>query len=166
MFNEIAKQALLPMFGVLLGAWLSSSFFPFKLKIKQLTWEKELWAKETFYESISRINFLISNHVKEEYEDRFSMSSITTSSVEREVSKEIKSLHEISYKIKIYLRKKDLHIFENYLAESQSIFDEAKSSYGSWYQGDIEAENNHSEEILYRHHVAVTNALNKLSLPV
>lgn len=166
MFDEIAKQALLPMFGVLLGAWLSSSFFPFRLKVKQLTWEKELWAKETFYESISRVNFLISNHVKIEYEDRFSMSSIPPSDVEKEVFKEIKNLHEISHKMKIYLKGKNLHVFTEYIKESQSIFDEAKSTYGSWYQGDIEAKNNHSEETLNSHHEAAIKALKKLNLPV
>jgi hypothetical protein len=48
----------LPLLGVIVGAWLTNSFFPFRLKRREWRWEKEVWAKELFFETVSRVNFI------------------------------------------------------------------------------------------------------------
>ena len=62
----------LPLLGVVLGAWLTNSFFPFRLKRREWRWEKELWAKEVFFETVSRVSFIAEHYLKGEYQDKFS----------------------------------------------------------------------------------------------
>ncbi|MCF4009709.1 hypothetical protein [Rheinheimera sp. UJ63] len=135
----------LPLLGVIVGAWLTNSFFPFRLKRREWRWEKELWAKERFFETVARINFISKHYLKGECDDHFSMSSLDMVEADKEILRLIKELHAEGHKIKLYLKKSDAQIFEQYLTDSQNGYDCAKESWGQWHQGDEIAEIQHTE---------------------
>ncbi|WP_319558366.1 hypothetical protein [Thiomicrorhabdus sp.] len=135
----------LPLIGVFVGAWLAGSFFPFRLKRREWRWEKELWAKERFFETVARVNFISEHYLKGERDDHFSMSSLGMVEADEEILKLIKELHAEGHKIRLYLNKSDAQLFEKYLTDSQDGYDGDKESWGQWHQGDEPAEVQHTE---------------------
>lgn len=138
----------LPLLGVVLGAWLTNSFFPFRLKRREWRWEKELWAKEVFFETVSRVSFIAEHYLKGEYQDKFSMSGLALHDADREILRLIKELHAIGHKIKLYLSKSDAKLFDQYLLDSQMECDAAQESWGQWHGDDYTAEIQHTENTI------------------
>ncbi|PPC79078.1 hypothetical protein C4K68_01915 [Pokkaliibacter plantistimulans] len=135
----------LPLLGVIVGAWLTNSFFPFRLKRREWRWEKELWAKERLFETVSQVSFIAEHYLKGERDDHFSMSGLGIVEAEHEIMKLIKGLHAEGYKIRLYLNKSDAQLFEKYLADSQDGYDGDKESWGHWGEGDEVSEILHIE---------------------
>ena len=109
----------LPVLGVVIGAWLTNSFFPFRLKRREWRWEKELWARELFFETLSRISFISDHYLKSEYSEKFSMSGLSLFEADKEITGLIKELHSQGFKIRLYLDKKSKLVFDSYLSKSQ-----------------------------------------------
>lgn len=154
----------LPLLGVVVGAWLSNSVFPFRLKRREWRWEKETWARETFFETVSRIAFIADHYLKGEYEDRFSMSSLDIHGAESEIVRLVKELHFSGHKIKLYLDKSNARVFEQYLRDSQLEYNVAKESWGQWNDDDDIAVVQHTEEAISGQGRAASNALANLKL--
>lgn len=152
-------------FAIFLGSFLGSLLFPTLLKRNDRLYENKCWARETFYESISKINFHIKNHERSKFEDKFSMSDLSESHIEKEIFKDIRNLHKNSYKINLYLSRKDRAVFNIFLKESREAFDEAKSTYGCWAHDDSIEKEAHSDEMLYNQKEIAVSALEKLKLP-
>lgn len=154
----------LPLLGVVVGAWLTNSFFPFRLKRKEWRWEKELWAKEVFFETVSRINFIAEHYLKGEYEEKFSMSDLALREANNEIMRLVKELHSVGYKLKLYLNNPDAKLFEQYLRDSQTEYDAAKESWGQWYEDDEMAVTQHTENTIARQGKVAANILEKFKL--
>lgn len=122
----------LPLLGTIIGSWLSQLYFPFEKKKREWSWEKEIFARETFYEAVARVDFLASNYLKSEHEERFSMSAFGLKKTNEEIVAIIRSLHVNAHKISIYLNSKDSELFQKYLKESQNEFDIAAQTWGQW----------------------------------
>lgn len=140
-FYKVFSQYLfpflaLPLLGTIVGSWLSQLYFPFKKRKQEWSWEKEIAAKETFYESVAKVSFLASNYLKSEHEDKFSMSTFGLEETNDEIIKIIRSLHVNAHKILIYLEKHDCELFKQYLEESQTEFDAAAQTWGQWNDDD------------------------------
>lgn len=132
----------LPLLGTIIGSWLTQLYFPFRKKKREWAWEKEVAARETFYENVARVGFLASNYLKSEHEERFSMSAFGLKETENEITKIIRSLHVNAHKISIYLENDDHKLFKEYLEESQNEFDEAAQTWGQWNRDE---ENDYAE---------------------
>ena len=154
----------LPLLGVVLGAWLTNSFFPFRLKRREWRWEKELWAKELFFETVSRVNFIADHYLKGEYEDKFSMSGLALHEADKEILRLIKDLHTIGHKLKLYLNKSDAKLFDEYLLGSQTEYDAAKESWGQWHDDDHMAEIQHTESTIHSQGKVAASTLEKFKL--
>lgn len=154
----------LPLLGVVVGAWLSNSFFPFRLKRREWRWEKETWARELFFETVSRIAFIAEHYLKEEYEDRFSMSGMGLRDADNEIMRLVKELHLSGHKITLYLNKPNAKVFEQYLRDSQTEYDAAKESWGQGYDDDHIASVQHTEETIAGQGRVAIKALAKLKL--
>jgi hypothetical protein len=130
----------LPLLGTIIGSWLSQLYFPFKKKKREWNWEKEVLARETFYENVARVGFLSRNYLISEYEERFSMSAFNLQQTNSEIVNIVRSLNLNAHKISIYLSKSDSKLFRQYLEESQVDFDEASRSWGQWNDDDEEGQ--------------------------
>lgn len=146
--NYILPFMGLPLLGVVVGAWLTNSFFPFRLKRREWRWEKELWAKELFFETVSRVFFIAGHYLKGEYEEKFSMSGLGLHEADEEIMRLVKELHSVGHKLKLYLSKSDSRIFEEYLKDSQKEYDAAKESWGMWNQDDEISTMQHTENTI------------------
>lgn len=142
----------LPLLGTIIGSWLSQLYFPFKKKKREWSWEKEILAKETFYENVARVEFLSLNYLKSEHGERFSMSAFGLQDTYSEIVNIIRSLHVNAHKILIYLSKSDSELFRQYLNESQGAFDEAAQTWGQWYDDEQShyAEIAHTESTIHK----------------
>ena len=154
----------LPLLGVVVGAWLSNSFFPFRLKRREWRWEKETWAREQFFETVSRIAFIADHYLKGEYEDSFSMSDLGLQDADKEILRLVKELHLTGHKIVLYLNKPNAKVFKQYLRDSQTEYDAAKDSWGQWHDGDDIAEVQHTEKTIAEQGRVASDALAKLKL--
>lgn len=154
----------LPLLGVVFGAWLTNSFFPFRLKRREWRWEKELWAKELFFETVSRVRFIADHYLKGEYEEKFSMSGLGLHEADEEIMRLIKELHSVGHKLKLYLNKPDAKLFEQYLLDSQTEYDVAKESWGQWYDDDKMAVPQHTENTIAGQGKVAANILEKFKL--
>ncbi|WP_432340114.1 hypothetical protein [Yersinia enterocolitica] len=154
----------LPLLGVIIGAWLTNSFFPFRLKRREWRWEKEAWAKELFFETVSRVNFIAENYLKSEYGDKFSMSGLALHEADNEIMRLVKELHSVGHKLKLYLKKSDAKLFEQYLRDSQTELDAAKESWGQWYENDHIAIAQHTENTITRQGQVAANIIEKFRL--
>lgn len=151
-FLQFGMQYLFPffgsLFGVIVGAWLTNSFFPFRLKRREWRWEKELWANELFFETVSRISFIADHYIKAEYGERFSMSGLGLSDANDEIMRLVKNLHSEGHKLRLYMSRENAQIFEQYLRDSQEKYDIARASWGSWDVDDDISENMHTENVV------------------
>lgn len=138
----------LPLLGIVVGAWLTNSFFPFRLKRREWRWEKEVWAKEFFFETVARVNFVAENYLRSEYEETFSMVGLGLHEADREIMQLIKELHLVGHQLKLYLSKSEAKLFEKYLNDSQAAYDVAKESWGQWYEDDDIAAVQHTENTI------------------
>ncbi|MCY0964047.1 hypothetical protein [Parathalassolituus penaei] len=154
----------LPLLGVVVGAWLTNSFFPFQLKRREWRWDKELWAKELFFETVSRINFIADHYMKSECEERFSMSGLGLREAEEEIMRLVKELHSVGYKLKLYLNRSDAKIFDEYLCSSQLEYDAAKDSWGMWEPDDEISPVLHSENTIAGQGKIAAKVLEKFKL--
>lgn len=167
MTNEILSfiaPFLLPLSGVVVGAWLSNSVFPFKLRRREWRWDKEVWARELVFEHVSRISFVAEHYFKGEYDDQFSMSGLTMPEADREILSLIKDLHQNGHKIRIYLDKKNAEVFDNYLVESQNGYDHAKETWNQWMPDDDMAEIGHTENTISEQGKVASEALRAFKL--
>ena len=153
----------LPLLGVIVGAWLTNSFFPFRLKRREWRWEKELWAKERFFETVARVYFISEHYLKGMHDDHFSMSSLGMVEAKNEILKLIKELHTEGHKIRLYLNKSDAKLFEQYLTDSQNAYDGDKESWGLWHQGDEISEIQHTESSISRQGELAQEVLNNFN---
>lgn len=154
----------LPLLGVVVGAWLANSFFPFRLKRREWRWEKEVWAKELFTETVSRVNFIAEHYLKSEYGENFSMSGLTLHEANDEIMRLVKNLHSVGHKLKLYLNKSDAKLFEQYLSDSQTEYDSAKDSWGQWHEGDHMAMIHHIENTIASQGQVAANTIEKFKL--
>lgn len=154
----------LPLIGAVTGAWLTSSFFPFRLKRREWRWEKEIWAREMLFESISRVRFLAEHYIQSEQQDRFSMSGLNLGEVADEIVMLVRSLHKVGHKIKLYLDKHNVEVFESYLHESQQEYDAAKEDWGQWAPDDYMSELTHTEDIIWAQGQVAKKALKKFRI--
>lgn len=154
----------LPLLGVIVGAWLSNAFFPFRLKRREWRWGKEMWAKELFFETVSRVNFIAEHYLKSEYQEKFSMSDLALTEVNDEIMRLVKELHSVGHKLKLYLNKSDARLFEQYLRDSQAAYDEAKESWGEWYPDDDMAVTQHTEATVAKQGKVAANIIDKFKL--
>lgn len=165
-FVQFGVQYLFPIFGpllgVIVGAWLTNSFFPFKLKRREWRWEKELWANELFFETVSRISFVADHYIKAEYGEKFSMSGLGLDEANDEIMRLVKKLHSEGHKLKLYMSRESAHVFEQYLRESQKKYDIAKESWGCWEEGDYISETQHTENIVAGQGEIAANTLERL----
>jgi hypothetical protein len=146
--NYILPFMGLPLLGVVVGAWLTNSFFPFRLKRREWRWEKEVWAKELFFETVSRVRFISDHYLIGEYEEKFSMTGLGLHEADEEIIRLVKELHSIGHKLKLYLSKSDTKLFEEYLRDSQTEYDAAKEGWGVWNQGDEISPMQHTENTI------------------
>ncbi|SMY15931.1 hypothetical protein [Photobacterium aquimaris] len=146
MLENVIALIGLPLFGTVVGAFLTNFFFPYKLKRKQWKWEKEVKARESLVELLSRIRFVTEHYLSSLYMDSFSMSN--AQNVEEEVIDLVKNLHSESYKYLIYLPKKDQKVFKEFLEQSQKVFDKHKETYGQWHEDDYDAMERHQNNLL------------------
>lgn len=109
----------------LLAASLSSYLFPIAVR----KWEKRLLIKEKLAERLSKIVFLWSHYVKDEYDDEFSMADLTTQEALDKIFLEIRLVHSEAYLSLQYLGLKDRIILKRYLKKSQHIADIARREY-------------------------------------
>ena len=154
----------LPLIGVIIGAWLTNSFFPFRLKRREWRWEKELWARELLFETVSRIQFISDHYFKGEYEDRFSMTGIGMNEADDEITRLVKELHTSGHKLKLHLNKHNSRVFDKYLKESQAEYDKAKDTWGKWHEGDNEAVIEHTEHTIANQGRVALRALSEFEL--
>ena len=154
----------LPLLGVVVGAWLTNSFFPFRLKRREWRWEKELWAKELFFETVSRVKFIADHYLKGEYEEKFSMSGLALHEADDEIMRLVKELHSVGHKLKLYLNKSDAKLFEQYLRDSQTDYDAAKESWGQWCDDEDMAATQHTENTIAGQGQVAANTLEKFKL--
>ncbi|MBE0484315.1 MAG: hypothetical protein IBX52_12535 [Bacterioplanes sp.] len=162
--NYILPFMGLPLLGVVVGAWLTNSFFPFRLKRREWRWEKELWAKELFFETVSRVVFVADHYLKGEADDHFSMSGLALNEADDEIMRLIKELHSVGHKLKLYLSKSDAKLFEEYLAESQLEYDAAKESWRMWDQNDEISPIQHAENTIAGQREAASKVLENFKL--
>jgi arginyl-tRNA--protein-N-Asp/Glu arginylyltransferase len=162
--DDVIKLVGLPLFGVVVGAWLTNFFFPFRLKRREWRWGKELLAREQLFETISRISFIAEHYFKGEYNDRFSMSGMGLHEADKEIMRLVKELHLAGHKLKVYLSKDHVRIFEKYLRDSQNEYDIAKESWGQWDNDDHLAEDQHTENTISGQAKAAAKALAKIKL--
>ena len=146
MFENILALIGLPLFGTVVGAFLTNFFFPYKLKRTQWKWEKEVKVKESLIERLSYIRFTTDNYLSSLYMDSFSMSSVKN--VEDEVTKSVKVLHSDSYQYLIYLPKKEQKVFRTFLEDSQKIMNKYKETYGRWHEDEYSAMESHQNRLL------------------
>jgi hypothetical protein len=154
----------LPLLGVVFGAWLTNSFFPFQLKRREWRWEKEVWAKELFFETVSRVNFIAEHYLKSEYEEKFSMSGLALQEANDEIMRLVKELHSVGHKLKLYLNKSDAKLFGQYLYDSQTEYDAAKESWGRWDADDDIAVTQHTVNTIARQGHVAANTIEKFKL--
>ena len=88
-----------PLLGVIVGAWLTNSVFPFRLKRREWRWEKELWARELFFETISNISFIADHYLRSEHSERFSMSGLGLYEADLKITELVKELHSQGFKV-------------------------------------------------------------------
>lgn len=153
----------LPLLGVVVGAWLTNSFFPFRLKRREWRWENEVWAKELFFETVSRVNFIAEHYLKSEYEE-FSMSGLALHEADDEIMRLVKELHSVGHKLKLYLNKADAKLFEQYLHDSQAEYNASKESYGLWGEDDDTAATRHTENTIASQWQVAANTVEKFKL--
>lgn len=146
--NYIIPFMGLPFLGVVVGAWLTNSFFPFRLKRREWRWEKEVWAKELFFESVSRIRFIADHYLKGEYGEKFSMSGLGLHQANEEIMLLVQELHSAGHKLKLYLGKSDSKLFEEYLKDSQTEYDAARESWEMLNQDDDISLKQHTENTI------------------
>ena len=154
----------LPLVGVAVGAWLSNFYFPLKFKRREWHWEKEIWAREILFETISRVSFVASHYIKGEKDDHFSMSGTSLTDANDEITRLIRDLHSSGHKIKLYLNKHNSKVFEEYLRDSQLEFDSAKESWSQWYPDDTESPIIHTENVIANQGKVADKALGKFKL--
>jgi hypothetical protein len=154
----------LPLLGVVVGAWLTNSFFPFRLKRREWRWEKEVWAKELFFETVSRVHFIAEHYLKSEYREEFSMTGLTLYEANDEIMRLVKELHSVGHKLKLYLNKSEAKLFEQYLHDSQVEYDAAKETWGQWYQNDDIAATQHTENTIARQGQVAASTVEKFKL--
>ncbi len=163
-FKFLLPFAGLPLIGVVIAAWLTNSFFPFRLKRREWRWEKEIWAREMLFESVSRVSFLADHYFKGEHQDRFSMSGLNLGEVDDEIVTLVRNLHKVGHKIKLYLDKHNVEVFESYLKESQEEYDAAKETWGQWDADDHMSELAHTEGTISAQGQVAESALKQFRL--
>jgi hypothetical protein len=156
----------LPLLGVIIGAWLTNSFFPFHLKRREWRWEKEVWAKELFFETVSQIKFISDHYIKGEYEEKFSMSNLGLHETDDEIKRLIKKLHSTGHQLKLYLNKKDLMLFEQYIIASQTEYDTTRAGWGEWHNDDDMAKIQYIEDSIARQGQAAAHIVEKFRASV
>lgn len=154
----------LPLLGVIAGAWLTNLFFPFRLKRREWHWGKEVWARELFFETVSRVNFIAEHYLKGEYEEKFSMTGLALHEADDEIMRLVKELHAVGHKLKLYLNRSDAKLFEQYLRNSQAEYDAVKESWGQWYEDDEIAAAQHTEKTIANQGQVAANTIEKFKL--
>ncbi len=154
----------LPLLGVVIGAWLTTSFFPFRLKRREWRWEKEQWARELLFETVSRVSFIADHYLKGRYDDRFSMSELSLEETNKEITRLIKELHFVGHKLRVFLTKHNAKVFDEYLRNSQVEYDAAKDSWNQWQDDDETSPIQHAENVIANQGRVATEALRQFKL--
>lgn len=147
-------SSVVVMISVVLGnfvaAWVTQNFFPMRLKKEAWRWEKEKWATEKLFESLSLIDFLGSSCIQSELEGRAPMSFSGLEETEGIIYKTVSDLHQEGRRIRPYLSGSNKAVLDGFLKESHLAADTAKEAYEHW---GPQAEDDHEER-------AVKNAIN------
>ena len=121
-----------------------------------------MWAKELFFESISQINFISDHYIKGEYEEKYSMSSLNAHETNDEIMRLVRHLHSVGHKLNIHLNKADKKLFEQYLRDSQTGYDNAREGWGQWHSDDEMAETQHIANMIAQQGIIAAAIIEKL----
>jgi hypothetical protein len=154
-FFEIAASFGLSIIGAFLllvlanifALFAAQVFFPLKLKMKTLEWEKKRFAKEAFIEAVSRVDFMARSYINSEY-DKFSFAGLTLSEIKKELLNIIRRMHAEGHKIRPYLSRREQSLFDEFVKQLSKAYDEANDSFGNWYEDDPMAEDQHSLSLI------------------
>ncbi|MBK9217449.1 MAG: hypothetical protein RJA63_887 [Pseudomonadota bacterium] len=151
------------------AAWLAQIVFPMRLKKEAWKWEKEKWATEKLFESLSLIDFLGSCCIQSELEDRASMSFLGLEGTEQEIYQTVLTLHQEGHRIRPYLSGSNQAVLDGFLQESHLAVDADKEAHGHWgpkAEDDDEEERRVKNSINFIHsqHVIAAKFLRKMDL--
>ncbi|WP_163559975.1 hypothetical protein [Halomonas sp. NO4] len=161
--TDIATSFFTTLAALALGAYLSIGFFPLHAKRREWKWQKEIWAREYFFERISRIAFLSDHFVRGELSNEYSMAGTQASDMEKEITLCAKEIHANAHKAMLYMQANELEALERYIEEIQAGFNHAKDTWRQWHDDDHLAEEFHTIEFIDLQGKAAKNALNKLT---
>lgn len=155
--------------GNIAAAWLTGNFFPMRLKKEAWKWEKEKWATEKLFESLSLIDFLGSACIQSELEYRASMSSRGLEGTEQEIYQSVFTMHQEGRRIRPYLSESNQAVLDGFLKESHLAVDADKEAHGYWgpkAEDDDEEERRVKNSINFIHsqHVIAAKYLRKMDL--
>ena len=151
--------------GTIIGSWLSQLYFPFEKKKREWRWEKQVRAKESFYETVARVSLLSKNYLKSQHNEKFSMVGFGLNKTDNEITEIIRTLHVNAHKISIYLESFDRKLFDKYLKASQDAFDDASESWGQWNDDENAGymEIAHTETTIHAQGKIADNILDEIS---
>lgn len=92
------------------------------------------------------------------------MSGLALHEADDEITRLVKELHSVGHKLKLYLKKSDAKLFEQYLQDSQTEFDAANESWGQWYEDDHMAVTQHTENTIASQGQVAANIIEKFRL--
>ena len=132
----------------LLALFIAQVSFPLQLKMRISEWEKKRNAKDEFIEAVSRIDFIARGCLDSEYGEKFSFAGLSLSETEDEILSILRRMHNGGQKIRPYLSRSERKLFDKFLHQSSLAYDEAKETYGQWYQDDHMAIEQHSLNLI------------------
>lgn len=132
----------------LLSLFIAQVFLPLRLKIKTWEWENRRKAREEFIEAVSRMDFIAQGYIASEVGNKFSFAGLSLLDTEKELASILTRLHNEGQKIRPYLSNSERSLFDRFLNDSAEVYDEAKDSYGQWYDDDHMAEEQHSLNLI------------------
>jgi hypothetical protein len=145
-----------------IGAWLSIRFLPLKAKKDEWIWKKNIETLEFLFNSLSRIHFVVENHIHSEYTGRFSMTKLTHNESENLVFSLVRELHKQSSGMSLALSKTQNKVLTGYINKSQKILDDARVTWGQWYEDDQESIIEHTNTTLSKLGTQAYKSLKKL----
>lgn len=155
------ENIIAPVFGllgVIVGGWLTNVHW----KKNWSNWEKNALANEFLKEKLSKIAFLANQYVRGEFDGYHSIAGYGLRKTDEEITKEIRDLHLNGYKYRINLIKYQKEVFEEFLKNSQNIYNEAKVDWDQIDSSDAFQVDNHTEITIKRLGASADKALDKL----
>lgn len=164
--NELIGELInSSLFGAVLGAvgtWVTTYYFPLKLKRKEWKYEKEVWAKEFILEHISLIYFLSDEYFKGEEEDNISASGLSMQGTSNEIFKAFSLLLRNAHKLELYADENLLNVLRVFLSEVAQNYSGAKETWGMWDQDDEISETLHTESTIRQMRSLAKDSVEKL----